>query len=143
MSPIEPAISTFPLHVRNGFDFSVRLQTRFNACATMTWPDVILVQFQLIPANPIEPDFHPSYGLLIQTLFSLPDSGFTYKSQFLRAPQASEDLMVIDIMFMTRTGNVPVFVLQISHPRQLEHPRGRSNTDKHIRTRLADLRRWL
>ncbi len=109
----------------------------------MAWPDEILVQFQLIPANPaVESDFHPLYSLLIQTLFSLPNSGFTFTWQFFRAPQALEDLMVINVVFMTRTGNVPAFVLQISHPRQLERLRGRSDTDTHIRTHLGHLRRW-
>ncbi|KAF8560156.1 hypothetical protein OG21DRAFT_1473628 [Imleria badia] len=59
----------------------------------MPWPKHVLLQFQIIPPNPVESDFYGAYNKFMYTLFPI-DSDFTVlpervessKSSFLKDP---------------------------------------------------------
>jgi hypothetical protein len=102
----------------------------------MPWPEKVIRQFQTIPPNPIESDFHGAYNKLLYTLFA-PDTDFTVVPQYLKpASSKSFDYIVAFEIFFE---NEPVFILQLKKPPDLDFISSCKAADVQIRERLGDL----
>lgn len=102
----------------------------------MPWPEKVIRQFQSIPPNPIEGDFHGAYNKLLNILFP-PDSDFTVVPQYLKpASLKSADYIVT---FEIILENKPVFILELKKPADLNFISMRQAADVQIRERLGDL----
>ena len=102
----------------------------------MPWPEKVIRQFQTIPPNPIESDFHGAYNKLLYTLFP-PDTDFTVVPQYLKpASSKSSDYIVTFEVFLE---NKPVFILELKKPADLDLISSRQAADVQIRERLGDL----
>lgn len=102
----------------------------------MPWPDKILRQFQTVPPNPREKEFHGPYNKLLNTLFP-PDSDFTVIPQYLEpASSKSSDFIVA---FEVSHHNKPVFILELKSPADLDFISARQSADQQVRERLGDL----
>ena len=85
----------------------------------MPWPEKVIRQFQIIPPNPIESDFHGAYNKLLYTLFPS-DTDFTVVPQYLKpASSKSSDYIVTFEIFLE---NKACF-----HPRAEEAYRSQSD----------------
>jgi hypothetical protein len=102
----------------------------------MPWPEKVIRQFQTIPPNPIESDFHGAYNKLLNTLFP-PDTDFTVVPQYLKpaSSKSSDYIVTFEIFFE----NKPVFILELNKPADLEFISSRRAADVQIRERLGDL----
>jgi hypothetical protein len=99
-------------------------------------PKKVIRQFQTIPPNPIESDFHGAYNKLLYTLFP-PDTDFTVVPQYLKpASLKSSDYIVTFEIFLE---DKPVFILQLKKPADLDLISSRQAADVQIRERLRDL----
>jgi hypothetical protein len=104
----------------------------------MPWPEKVLRQFQSIPANPSENEFHGPYNKLLYTIFP-PDSDFTVAPQYLKPASAKASDYVV--MFEVSLQNKPVFILELKPPRDIEFISTRQAADEQIRERVGDLTR--
>jgi hypothetical protein len=101
----------------------------------MPWPEKVIRQFQTIPPNPIESDFHGAYNKLLNTLFP-PDTDFTVVPQYLKPASSKSDYIVtFEILFE----NKPIFILGLEKPADLKFISSRQAADVQIRERLGDL----
>ena len=100
------------------------------------WPAKVLRQFNLVPQNPQESDFHGAYNKLLNFYFP-PDSDFSVFPQYHRlGSKESIDYVVLFEIFLA---NRPVFVLELKAPSSIEFISTRAEADEQIRTRLGDL----
>ncbi|KAI0253811.1 hypothetical protein BJV78DRAFT_1189440 [Lactifluus subvellereus] len=90
----------------------------------MPWPEKVLRQFQQVPVNPAEVEFHGPYNKLLNVLFP-PDTDFTVVPQYLPGSRESADF-VIEVLL----DDSPVFVLGIRAPNQLRYHSTRGDADK-------------
>ncbi len=104
----------------------------------MPWPEKVIRQFQTIPPNPIESDFHGAYNKLLCTLFP-PDTDFTVVPQYLKpaSPKSSDYIRVFTFEIFLE--NKPVFILELNNPADLDFISSRQAADVQIRERLGDL----
>jgi len=74
------------------------------------WPDKIVRQFQVVPANPVESDFLGAYNKLLYTLFPA-DSDYTVVPQYLKpgSPLASDWIVAFEVI----VENKPAFILEL------------------------------
>jgi len=104
----------------------------------MVWPPKILSQFQLVPANPHEADFHGPYNKLLNYLFPI-DSPFTVVPQYLKPASgsslSSDYIVTFEVFLATR----PVFILELKTPMDINYVSTRQLADEQIRRRLGDL----
>ncbi len=107
-----------------------------NLTFDMPWPEKVIRQFQTIPPNPIESDFHGPYNKLLYTLFPS-DTDFTVVPQYLQpaSSKSSDYIVAFEILLENR----PVFILELKKPADLAWKSSRQAADVHIRERLADL----
>ena len=109
---------------------------------TMPWPDKVLRQFQAVPTNPSESDFHGPYNKLLYTLFPS-DTDFTVVPQYLQhASSKASDYIVTFEVFLS---NRPVFILNLKPPTHLTFISTRQAADQQVRERLSDLasKQWI
>ena len=103
---------------------------------TIMWPEKVLRQFQAIPPNPQEWEFHGPYNKLLYTLFPA-DSDFTVVPQYLKP--SSRDSVDFIVSFEVLLQNYPVFVLELRPPPALNNISTRGEADDQIRRRIGDL----
>ncbi|KZT08512.1 uncharacterized protein LAESUDRAFT_724020 [Laetiporus sulphureus 93-53] len=101
----------------------------------MPWPAKVVRQFEKVPANPSEADFHGPYNKLLYTLFP-PDTDFMVDFQYVRGPWEAADLV---FMFEVVFEDKPVFILELKPPGHLRYPSMRKAADRQIRSRIRDL----
>ncbi|KAI0256297.1 hypothetical protein BJV78DRAFT_1117960 [Lactifluus subvellereus] len=102
----------------------------------MPWPEKVIRQFQTIPPNPIESDFHGAYNKLLCTLFS-PDTDFTVVLGYPKPASSKSSDFIVTFEFFFE--NKPVFILELKKPADLCFISSRRAADVHIRERLGDL----
>jgi hypothetical protein len=100
------------------------------------WPDKIVRQFQAVPPNPKESDFHGPYNKLLYTFFP-PDSDFTVVPQYLRA--SSRDAADFIVCFEIYLKNRPVLIIELKDPSAILQISTRGEADDQIRKRMGDL----
>ncbi|EMD38600.1 hypothetical protein CERSUDRAFT_49068 [Gelatoporia subvermispora B] len=102
----------------------------------MPWPDKVLRQFQAVPPNPLQSDFHGPYNKLLNTLFP-PDTDFTVVPQYLQpvSSRVSDFIVSFEVFLQNR----PVFILELKPPTHLTFISTRHAADRQIRERLSDL----
>jgi hypothetical protein len=100
------------------------------------WPQTVLRQFQTIPANCKESDFHGPYNKLLNYYFP-PDSDFTVVPLYLQA--ASRDSADFIVCFEIRLENKPVLIVELKDPAAIQHISTRGEADGQIRRRIIDL----
>jgi hypothetical protein len=77
----------------------------------MPWPVPVVLQFEKVPANPIEADFHGAYNNLLYTLFPA-DSAFTVVPQYVPASRESTHFLIyFEVMFEDR----PVLIVELKY----------------------------
>ena len=100
----------------------------------MPWPAPVLRQFEKVPLNPSEADFHGPYNKLLSTLFP-PDTDFTVVPQYWPKSRDSPDLVV---MFEVTLEGKTVFILGLKPPGDLSLLSRRAAADRQVRERIAD-----
>jgi hypothetical protein len=103
----------------------------------MPWPEKVIRQFQSIPPNPIESDFHGAYDKLLHSLFP-PDTDFTVVHQYLEPASSNSDDYIV-FTFEVTLENKPVLILQLNNPAALNLISSRQAADVQIRERLGDM----
>jgi hypothetical protein len=99
------------------------------------WPEKVIRQFNTVPANPSESDYHGPYNKLLYTLFP-PDSDFVVVPQYLPDSHNAADFIV---MFEILLENRPVFILELKPPNHIDLLSRRQAADDQVRSRLADI----
>ncbi|KAI0245908.1 hypothetical protein BJV78DRAFT_1399100 [Lactifluus subvellereus] len=97
----------------------------------MPWPAKVIRQFEKVPGNPSEADFHGPYNRLLYTLFP-PDTDFTVVPRYMLGSRESADFLVV-------LEDKPVFILELKPPGDLRYPSSRETADRQIRARIRDL----
>jgi len=124
-------------HVHVGLSFEDRLMIDdISSFKTTMWPDKIVRQFQAVPLNPKESDFHGPYNKLLYTFFP-PDSDFTVVPQYLRP--SSRDSADFIVCFEIYLKNLPVFIVELKDPSSILQISTRGEADDQIRRRMGDL----
>jgi len=100
------------------------------------WPANVLIQFQIVPPNPVEADFHGPYNKLLNTLFP-PQSEFTVVPQYL--PHSDRGAADYIVLYEIQLRNMPVFVLELKPPNHLDSLSKRHDADAQLRDRMAHL----
>jgi hypothetical protein len=100
------------------------------------WPNKVIRQFQIVPANPLESDFNGPYNKLLNTLFP-PDSDYTVIPQYLKpnSVQSWDWIMTFEVFLV----NKPILILELKRPEDLHFVSTRELADSQIRQRLVDL----
>ncbi|KIJ47964.1 hypothetical protein M422DRAFT_28505, partial [Sphaerobolus stellatus SS14] len=99
------------------------------------WPDKIIRQFNTVPHNPSESDYHGPYNKLLYTLFPL-DSDFVVVPQYLPdSRNAAEFIVMFEILLLNR----PVLILELKPPSHHNVLSKRKAADEQIRSRMVDL----
>lgn len=98
----------------------------------MVWPDKVIRQFQIVPSNPQESDFHGLYNKLPCTLFP-PDSDYTVIPQCPKpgSSQLSEWIVTFEVFLV----NQKILILALKKPGDLDFV-----STREIRQRMVDLR---
>lgn len=105
----------------------------------MPWPEQVLRCFQQVPINPTEDELWGPYNKLLNILFP-PNSEYTVIPQYLSTPWESSTNFVV--IYEVWFNEIPVFMLEIKAPNQLQYNSTRAEADNQIRTRIGDLARW-
>ena len=94
------------------------------------------MNFDLIPQNPQESDFHGAYNKLLNFYFPL-DSDFSVFPQYhkLGSKESIDYVFLFEIFLENRA----IFVLGLKAPSTIEFILTRAEADEQIRTRLGDL----
>lgn len=99
----------------------------------MPWPALVQRQFDKVPANPSEADFHGPYNKLLYTTFP---HEFTVVPQYLPGSRGAADFFV---MFEVLLEDRVVFILEVKPPGDLDRLSRRATADNQIRERIADV----
>jgi hypothetical protein len=99
------------------------------------WPEKVLLQFQLVPPNPSESDFHGPYNKLLYDIFPS-TSDFTVVPQYLPDSRGSADFIVL---YEVQWENKPVLVLELKPLNHLDSLSKRRAADDQLRDRMGDL----
>ncbi|KAI8995688.1 hypothetical protein BD414DRAFT_249661 [Trametes punicea] len=101
----------------------------------MPWPASVVRQFEKVPPNPSEADFHGPYNKLLHTLFP-PDTKFTVVPQFWPGSHESADFLVT---FEVMLEDQIVFILELKPPGDLRYISRCAAADRQIRARMVDV----
>lgn len=99
------------------------------------WPEKVLRQFQAVPANCNESDFHGPYNKLLYHCFP-PNTDFTVVPQYLKS--ASRDSADFIVCFEIHLENKPVLIVELKDPTTIQHISTRAEADDQIRRRIID-----
>ncbi|KAI9442676.1 hypothetical protein H4582DRAFT_1303276 [Lactarius indigo] len=100
------------------------------------WPEKVLRQFQAVPVNCKESDFHGPYNKLLNYCFP-PDTDFTVVPHYLRA--TSRDAAGFVVSFEIHLDNKPILIVELGDPTAIQHISTRAEADDQIRRRIIDL----
>jgi hypothetical protein len=103
---------------------------------TMPWPTLVARQFEKVPSNPSEADFHGPYNRLLYTLFPA-DTLFTVVPQYM--PKNARESTDYIVMFEVLLEDKPVFILGLKPPQHLRWASTREAADVQIRSRIRDI----
>jgi len=101
----------------------------------MPWPRQVVRQFEKVPPNPSEADFHGPYNKLLNTVFP-PESEFTVVPQYMPSSRESADFLVV---FEVILEDKPVLILELRSPSDLRYASKRRAADRKVRDRIHDL----
>jgi hypothetical protein len=112
--------------------------TRHNSDTTKMWPDPVLREFQMVPANPLGSEFHGPYNKLLNVLFP-PESEYAvaprkFKPGTIRSPRR---VLTFDITFRV---DKLVLILQLKNPGNLDLASSRELADSQIRQHMDEHR---
>jgi len=99
------------------------------------WPNYVLRQFQIVPANPNENHFHGPYNGLLHSFFP-PISDFTVVPRFRHPSSRGVD---INFCFEIQFGDRPVLILELDDPSAISLISTRGEADDQIRSRMGAL----
>jgi hypothetical protein len=100
------------------------------------WPEKIVRQFQAVPSNPKQCDFHGPYNKLLYTFFP-PDSDFTVVPQYLQP--SFRDAADLIVCFEVHLKNLPVLIVELKDPSAILRKSARGEADDQIRRRIGDI----
>jgi len=100
------------------------------------WKGLILDRFLSANENGQEKEYYPPYNLLLYTQFPPTEN---YIVAPVTYPLSNKESIDFTIEYVIEMNNKPVFVLEVKPPRTLHNRSSRSDADKQIRRRLADI----
>ncbi|PCH39847.1 hypothetical protein WOLCODRAFT_161917 [Wolfiporia cocos MD-104 SS10] len=100
----------------------------------MPWPLKVVRQFEMVPANPSEADFHGPYNKLLHTLFPT-DTDFTVVPFYSPNLHDSADFVTFAVLIEDR----PVFIIKLRPPSDLRYASSRETADRQIRAHIKDI----
>ena len=95
----------------------------------------VIRQFEKVPVNPSEADFHGPYNKLLNIVFP-PDSAYTVVPQYTPTSREAANWIV---MFDVLLKDNPVFILKLKQPDDLLYASSRAAADRQVRACIWDL----